>query len=334
MAVYALRRLLAVVPTLFGVTLVTFFISVAIPGDPALAIVGPRATEEMLEQVRHDLGLDQPLPVRYLDYLGGLLHGDLGQSLRTRRPILEELAERFPATLELTLAAMGFAVLVGVVLGVVAATRGGVWDTLARVIAVAGISTPLFWWGLLLILLFYRELAWLPAQGRFNPFFNPPQAITGLYLLDSLLQGNWQAFVISLKHLVLPALTLGYVQLAIITRMTRTSLLEVLQEDYIRTARAKGLRERLVNYKHALKSAAAPMVTIVGLTFGELLGGAVITETIFGWPGMGLYAVEAIVNLDYPAILGFTLVVGFGFALVNLGVDLLYALLDPRIRYG
>lgn len=334
MGAYALKRLLAMVPTLLGVTLVTFVFSVAIPGDPALVVVGQRASQETLERVRSELGLDQPLPVRYVRYVGGLLKGDLGRSLRTRRPITEELGERLPATLELTLAAMFLAVVGGVALGIVAATKGGAWDTGARVVAVAGISTPVFWWGLLLILLFYRELSWLPAQGRFNPFFDSPAGPTGLYLIDSLIHGNWQQWTMALRHLVLPAVTLGYVQLALITRMTRTSMLEVLNEDYIRTARAKGLKENRINYRHALKAAAAPMITIVGLTFGELLGGAVITETIFGWPGMGQYAVDSILNLDYPAILGFTLVVGLGFALVNLAVDLAYGLLDPRIRYA
>ncbi|HLR46258.1 MAG TPA: ABC transporter permease [Deinococcales bacterium] len=321
-------------PTLLGVTLLTFVFSVTIPGDPALLVVGERASEETLERVREELGLDRPVLLRYGQYLGGLVQGDLGTSLRTRRPIAQELGERLPATLELALAALLFAIVFGVILGIVAATRGGAWDTAARVIAVAGISTPVFWWGLLLILLFYRQLEWLPAQGRFDPFFSPPEALTGLYVLDGLLRGQWQELLTSLRHLVLPAVTLGYVQLALITRMTRTSMLEVLREDYIRTARSKGLKENRINYKHALKSAAAPLVTIIGLTFGELLGGAVITETIFGWPGMGQYAVDAILNLDYPAILGFTLIVGLGFALVNLAVDLTYGFLDPRIRYA
>ncbi len=334
MAVFALRRLLAIIPTLLGVTVLTFFFSVAIPGDPALALVGERASAQALENARREMGLDKPVMVRYGQYLKGLLQGDLGKSLRTRRPIATELGERLPATLELALAAMVLAITFGVVLGIVAATRGGAWDTAARVIAVAGISTPVFWWGLLLILLFYRQLEWLPAQGRFNPFLNPPDTVTGLYLIDGVIRGQWSAWVTALRHLTLPAITLGYVQLALVTRMTRTSMLEVLHEDYIRTARSKGLKESRVNYKHALKSAAAPLVTIIGLTFGELLGGAVITETIFGWPGMGQYAVDAILNLDYPAVLGFTLVVGLGFALVNLAVDLVYALLDPRIRYA
>lgn len=297
-------------------------------------MVGDHASQETLERVRTDLGLDQPVMVRYGRFLAGLVRGDLGKSLRTRRPITAELGERLPATLELALAAMALAIAVGVVLGIVAATRGGLWDTISRVIAVAGISTPVFWWGLLLILLFYRELGWLPAQGRFNPFFDPPDTVTGLYLIDGILRGQWARWWTALRHLILPAVTLGYVQLALIARMTRTSMLEVLKEDYIRTARSKGLKESRIHYTHALKSAAAPLVTIVGLTFGELLGGAVITETIFGWPGMGKYAVDAILNLDYSAILGFTLVVGVGFAVVNLLVDLSYAMLDPRIRYA
>ena len=334
MAVFTLRRLLAMVPTLVGVTLLTFLFSVAIPGDPARLMVGDHASQETLERVRKDLGLDQPVMVRYGRFLAGLVRGDLGKSLRTRRPITAELGERLPATLELALAAMALAIAVGVVLGIVAATRGGLWDTISRVIAVAGISTPVFWWGLLLILLFYRELGWLPAQGRFNPFFDPPDKVTGLYLVDGILRGQWARWWTALRHLILPAVTLGYVQLALIARMTRTSMLEVLKEDYIRTARSKGLKESRIHYTHALKSAAAPLVTIVGLTFGELLGGAVITETIFGWPGMGKYAVDAILNLDYSAILGFTLVVGVGFAVVNLVVDLSYAMLDPRIRYA
>lgn len=331
---YALRRLLAVVPTLFGVTLVTFFISASIPGDPAVLVVGQRASPETLERVRHEMGLDRPLPVRYLGYLRGLARGELGRSLRTQRPVAGDLRERFPATLELTAAAMAFAVVAGTLLGTIAAVRGRLWDTLTRMVAVAGISTPVFWWGLLLVLLFYRELGWLPAQGRFDPFLDPPPAYTGLHLIDALLSRDWQALVIACRYLVLPAFTLGSVQLALVARMVRTGMLDVLREEFVRTARAKGLTEPAVVFRHALKNATVPALTAVGLAFGELLGGAVLTETIFGWPGMGKYAVDSIGSLDYPAILGFTLVVGAGFALINLAVDLLYAVVDPRIRYG
>lgn len=331
---YVLRRVVAVVPTLIGVSLVTFLIATVIPGDPALLVVGQRASPETLARVRRELGLDQPLPIRYLYYLRNLARGDLGRSLRTQRPVAQDLRERLPATLELTLAALGLAAVGGVLLGVLAAVRGGRWDTMARTLAVAGVSTPVFWWGLLLILLFYRRLGWLPAQGRFNPFLDPPAGPTGLYVVDSLLTGQWRTFQVAIQHLVLPAVTLGYVHLALVARMTRAGILEALREDYVRTARAKGLPERRVIFQHALKNALMPAVTVIGLAFGELLGGAVLTETIFGWPGMGKYAVDSIANLDYPAILGFTLVVGAGYAIINLAVDVAYAVLDPRIRYG
>lgn len=331
---YALKRLLYSIPVLIGVTLLVFLISHAIPGDPARMMAGEKASSEAVARFRHSMGLDRPLPVQYVAYLGGLLRGDLGISIRNQRPVARDLLDAFPATLELTLASMLLCVLIGLPLGIISAVRRNhLFDHVSRVFSVVGVSMPVFWLGLMLLLLFYSRLGWLPGSGRLDVMIDPPARITGMYFVDSLLEGNGRALASALSHIVLPAFCLSYVYLAIVTRITRSSMISVLGLDYITTARANGLPERRIVMKHGLKNALIPTVTITGLSIGELLGGAILTETIFDWPGMGKYVVDSVGYLDFPAIMGFTLVVAVVYVIVNLLVDLTYALLDPQIRY-
>jgi peptide/nickel transport system permease protein len=327
------KRLALLLFVVFGVILITFFLSHIIPGDPARMIVGQRATQETLEQVRQQLGLDQPVWVQYFLYMKGVLSGDLGTSIRTQQPVIHDLIKFFPATLELALVAFFFALIIGIPLGVLSAVKKDtIWDLGGRLFSIAGVSTPVFWSGLMMILIFYGYLGWFPATGRIDLNINPPTHVTGLYLLDSLLSGDWIAFKNSLWHILLPAITLSYAQLAIITRQVRASMLEVLSQEYIRTARANGITGLALLFRYALRNALIPTVTVVGLSFGSLLGGAVVTETIFGWPGMGKYVVDSIANLDFPAIMGFTLVISIGYILINLIVDLTYYVLNPQIK--
>lgn len=331
---YTLRRLLAAIPVLLGVSVLAFLISHAIPGDPARLIVGPKASNEAVEAIRREHGLDRPLPVQYLHFLAGLAAGDLGRSIRNHRPVTEDLADYFPATLELTLASLLLCLIVGIPLGILAAVRRNrPADHAARVVSVVGVSTPVFWLGLMLLLLFYRHLDWLPGSGRLDVTSSPPPGVTGLYLLDALFAGDWGLLREAASHLILPAFCLSYVYLAVITRIVRSSMIAVLGQDYITTARANGLSSARVVLKHAFKNALIPTVTITGLSLGELLGGAILTETIFAWPGMGKYVVDSVNALDFPAIMGFTLVVSTAYVVINLGVDVLYAFLNPRIRY-
>lgn len=327
------RRMLLLLLVLFGVTVITFSVSHLVPGDPARMLVGQRASQEVVEQMRHQLGLDRPVWEQYLRYMRDLLRGNLGISIRTQRPVSEDLVIFFPATLELALTAMFLAVVVGIPLGIVSATRkDALADHVSRLVSVAGVSTPLFWLGLVVLLVFYGRLGWLPGSGRLDPFIAAPPRVTGFLLLDSLLAGRPDAFWNALRHLVLPALCLSYVHLAVVTRQVRASMLEVLSQDYIRTALANGIPGRSVIYRHALKNALIPTVTVVGLAIGDLLGGAILTETIFAWPGMGSYVVDSINFLDFPAIMGFTVFIAVGYVLINLVVDLAYMWLDPRIR--
>ncbi|MBA4496228.1 ABC transporter permease [Paenactinomyces guangxiensis] len=327
------KRLGLLFLVVFGVTFITFLLSHIIPGDPARMMVGQRANEETLEQVRHQLGLDQPVWVQYFIYIKAILRGDLGISIRTQQPVIDDLIAFFPATLELALLAFFFALLVGIPLGVMAAVKKDtLWDHAGRLFSIAGVSTPVFWSGLVLILIFYGYSGWFPSTGRLDLDIHPPTHVTGLYLLDSLLSGDWIAFKNSLWHIFLPAVTLSYAQLAIITRQVRASMLEVLSQDYIRTAKANGISGPLLLFRYALRNALIPTITVVGLSFGSLLGGAVVTETIFGWPGMGKYVVDSIAYLDYPAITGFTLLISIGYVLINLIVDITYFLLDPQIK--
>ena len=326
------RRLGFLILVVVGVSLITFAISHMIPGDPARLIAGERASDEIVAHIRETLRLDRPLWEQYAHYAHDLLHGDLGTSIRTGRPVADDITAFFPATLELVVVALLFAVAVGVPLGVMSAVwRDRPIDHVVRTIAVTGISTPAFWLGLLVILCFYGRLHWLPAGGRIDQLIDPPRAITRFYLIDALLTGNGAAFLSSLTHIILPALTLGFVHVGVVARQIRSAMLDQLNEDYVRTARAGGLPRSRVVLGHALPNALIPSVTVLGLAFGDLLYGAVLTETVFAWPGMGSYVVASIQALDFPAVMGFTIVVSFAYVLVNLAVDLVYLAVDPRI---
>jgi peptide/nickel transport system permease protein len=331
---YILKRLLYLIPVLVGVTLLVFIISHAIPGDPARMMAGQKASREAVENLRRSLGLDRPLPEQYVRYLFGLLKGDLGTSIRNQRPVLEDLKDFFPATLELTLASMTICLSLGLPIGILAAVRRNrPIDHISRVFSVCGVSMPVFWLGLMLLLLFYRNLHWLPGSGRLDVTIIPPAHVTGLYLVDAILEGSWDKFRNGLSHIILPAFCLSYVYLAIITRIVRSSMIAVMEQEFVTTARANGIAETVVILKHCLKNSLIPTVTIIGLSIGELLGGAILTETIFDWPGMGKYVVDSVNFLDFPAIMGFTLVVSFSYVMINLVVDILYAVLNPQIRY-
>jgi peptide/nickel transport system permease protein len=333
MAGYLVRRLAWLVLVAVGMTLLIFVITHLIPADPAKFAAGLDATADQIEQTRKSLGLDKPLPEQYLIYLGNLAHGDLGTSIITRRPVRDDLGDYFPATLELTLWTTLLILAVGVPLGVISATRRGGWiDLLTRVLATLWVALPVFWFGLLLQLIFYLRLGWLPAGDRLDSATVLPR-ITGLITVDAILQGNPPALLDALKHLILPVVTLALARVAIVSRMTRAGMLEVLGADYVRTARAKGLKERAVIYRHALQNAALPVLTTFGTQVGFLLGGAILVEVIFQWPGMGRYAVSSITSVDFPAIMGVTLATASMFVLVNLLIDLAYMLVDPRIAY-
>jgi len=335
---YIVRRLALALLVLLGVSAITFTISRMIPSDPARMWTGARATAQQVEQAKRELGLDRPLYEQYWSYLVSLTRGDLGTAIHTRRPVIDDLRERFPATAELTVAAILIAIILGIPLGVTSATKKDrAADHVTRLFSLSGVSMPVFWLGILLQLLLASWLGLLPTGGRVDSFVHirsPITTITGMYLLDSALTGNWVFFQSAITHMILPVVALSYTSLATITRMTRSTMLEVLRQDYVRTARSKGLSERIVVYKHALRNALIPTTTVVGLTFGFLLGGAFLVETIFDWPGIGLYAVESIVNVDFPAVTGVTLLGAIIYTTVNLFVDILYGVIDPRIKYG
>jgi peptide/nickel transport system permease protein len=330
---FILKRLLLMILVLLGVSVIVFVVARVIPADPVGAILGGNAPPDLIDDMRHRLGLDKPLINQFLDYMFGLLKGDLGVSLKSNRPVTTDIADFFPATLELAIAATFVSILLGITLGIFSAVyRNRFIDHFSRVFSILGVSMPVFWTGLLLLLLFYYKLGWLPGTGRLSLFTPAPDRITGLLIIDSLLTLNFEAFKDALSHIILPAVVLGYSATASIARITRSSMLDVLRQDYIRTAKAKGIGKRLVIYRHALRNALIPVVTIIGLTFGGLLEGAVLTETIFGWPGLGRYIVNALLFLDYPAVMGGTLFVAVVYSLVNLVVDIVYAVLDPRMR--
>src|SRR6266508_6224301 len=332
---FLIRRVLLLLFVVWGISLVTFVLARLVPSDPARLIAGPRAGPEAVAVVRHDYGLDRPVPEQYLRYIGGLLSGDLGRSFSSKRPVADDLRAFLPATIELGTAALLLALLVGVPVGIIAAVRrnSGV-DYAGRGLAILGLSLPPFWIGLLAQLLFYSGLTLLPVGGRLGQDVLAPPAPTGLYTIDSLLVGQFATFLDALRHLVLPAVVLSFSTTAVFVRLVRAALLEVLRQDDVRTARAKGLHERSVVTGHALRNALLPVLTIGGLQLGLLLSGTLLVESIFSWPGIGRYSAQSIVGADYNGIMGVTIVLALIYLLVNTLVDLLYAWLDPRIHYS
>lgn len=330
---YIGKRLLQLIPVLLGMTFVVFMIIRAIPGNPAQVILGQLASKEAIEALEVKLGLNNPWYTQYFDYLVGLLKGDLGESMRTVQPVSEEIWPYLAATFELALFAVIIAVIIGVNAGIISAWFQNSWfDYLAMVVALIGVSMPIFWLGLMEQWLFGIELQWLPTSGR-EEVRNPVSPITNLFVLDTILNGRFDQLGQVLKHLVLPGIALATIPMAIIARMTRSSMLEVMRSDFVRTARAKGQKMFWVVYKHALKNAIIPVLTVIGLQMGLLLGGAILTETIFSWPGIGRYIYDAIQFRDYPVIQSGILIVAFMFVMINLFVDILYGLIDPRIKY-
>jgi dipeptide transport system permease protein len=333
---FLLKRLALTLPTFFALMFVTFMLIRLVPGDPIEVRRGERGiSPERLELLRHEMGLDQPVWKQFFDYVWGLLHGDFGISIISKTPITQEFLTLFPATLELTICAMIFAIVLGIPAGVFAASRrGSIYDQSLMGLALTGYSMPIFWWGLILILIMSNTLHLTPVSGRIDLIKFYFQPVTGFMLIDSVISGQKGAFLDAARHLILPTIVLGTVPLAVIARMTRSSMLEVLEEDYVRTARAKGLPMRRVIGLHALRNALIPVVTVIGLQIGSLLAGAVLTETIFSWPGVGKWLVESIGRRDYPALQGGIMLISTVVILVNLVVDLLYGLINPRIRHG
>jgi peptide/nickel transport system permease protein len=332
---YILRRFLLAVLVLFIVSVATFVLAHAVPGDPVNAVIGERQSDkpEIRARIEKRYGLDKPLPVQYAYYLRNLLQGDLGETITTRKPVASELGKFVPATIELTIGSMIFALGVGIPLGIIAAIRQDrLADNVARFIALLGTSVPVFWLGLILSYIFFYRLRLLPGSGQLDVGMAKPPHVTGLISVDAVLAGQWNVLWSFTRHLILPAVVLGSYAMGIIARMLRSSLVAAMSDDYVRTARAKGVSERKVVTGHAMRNALIPTVTVIGLTFASLLAGAVLTETIFSWPGVGQFAVRMALKLDYPGLLGVTLVVAVAYVTVNLIVDILYGFLDPRIR--
>lgn len=356
---YVVRRVLLLIPVLLGISIVTFAMLRLIPGDPAQIMLGEHATPDAIARIRERMGLDQPIPVQYVRYLGDVLRLDLGNSIKTNRPVTQEIAQRLPATIELTMGSMLVACVIGIPAGILAAYRhNSAFDLATMVTALMGVSMPVFWLGLMLAYVFGFKLRLLPPSARLTVGVSLPslpeawglgesyaasawgskvvallEFLSGFHVLTSVLTANWEALKDVLSHLILPSIALGSIPMAIIARMTRSSMLEVLNQDYIRTARAKGLRERAVLMRHALKNGFLPIITVIGLQLGALLGGAILTETIFSWPGLGRLVVDRILARDYPAVQGSVLMIAFMFVIVNLVVDVSYAFFDPRIHY-
>ncbi len=335
MGKFILRRLLLLIPILLGLTVLVFLFIRLLPGDPAGAILGERATPEAMERVRIALGLDRPLPEQYWEYVSGLVRLDLGTSFITNRDVTDDFLQRFPATIELTAAALIFALSLGIPLGMLSAKRRGSWlDSAGTVVSLIGISIPIFFLGLMLKFLFAINWPILPDSGRIDLIEYTIPRVTNMMTVDALLSGQWGGFIDALRHLILPGIALGTIPLAIIMRITRASVIDVLNEDYVRTANAKGLPSQVVDNRHVLRNALLPVVTVIGLQMGLLLGGAILTETIFGWGGVGKWIYDAVVNNDYQVIQSGVLVLAVIFVLVNLAVDVSYAFLNPRIRYS
>ena len=330
----ALRRMMVALPSLVGVVIVTFLLTRALPGDPAAYFAGPAATKEAIEQIRVGLGLDKPLIVQFGHYVTDLARGELGNSLSTGQPVATEIKTRLPASAELTLLGLTLSITIAVPLGIIAATNpGSIVDHACRVVATAGVSLPVFFTGLILVYVFYYLMGIAPAPlGRLDIFFSPPPQITGFYLIDSAIARDWDVFIASAKQLVLPALTLGIFSLAPIARMTRASMLAVLASDFVRTARASGLTPFTVIVTYAFRNAMLPVVTTLGMVFSFLLGANVLVEKVFAWPGIGSYAVEALIAADFAPVQGFVLTMAVMYVALNLAIDILYGLIDPRVR--
>ena len=331
MLAYIIRRLMIMIPTLLGVTVIVFLMLHATPGDPAELLMGERATEESLDRLREHLGLNEPLHVQYGLFLKRLMRGDLGETIWTRQKVWTEVKHRFPATIELSLVALFISCFAGMILGIISATKQySVFDYVSMLGALAGVSMPIFWLGLVFMLIFSLNLGWLPLSGRLSIGVDL-EIITNFYILDAVLTRNWPAFKDAVWHIIMPAVTLSTIPTAIVARMTRSAMLDVLRQDYIKTAKAKGLSQLKVIFKHALRNAMIPVVTTIGLQFGVLLGGAILTETIFAWPGVGKWMYDAVMQRDYMVIQGGTLFIAALFVVINLCVDVLYAVINPRI---
>jgi ABC-type dipeptide/oligopeptide/nickel transport system permease component len=328
------KRLLTVIPTLIGVVIVTFLLTRVLPGDPAVYFAGPAATPQSIAEIRKSLGLDRSLPDQFAHYVNDLAHGNFGNSLSTGQSVASEITSRLPASAELTFFGLFLSIAIAVPLGIVAAVKQGSWvDHLCRIVATAGVSLPVFFTGLLLVYVFYFKLGWSPAPiGRLDAFATAPRDITGFYLIDSLLTGDLETFRASFSQLILPAFTLGIFSLAPITRMTRASMLAVLASDFVRTARASGLSDRTVIVTYAFRNAMLPVVTTLGMVFSFLLGANVLVEKVFAWPGIGSYAVEALLQSDFAPVQGFVLTMAVLYVALNLLIDILYGVIDPRVR--
>ncbi len=332
-AAYITRRLFFMVFVLFGVLVITFAVSHVIPADPVGAILGPQAPLDLIEKINREWGFDKPLYQQFVIYVQNLLRGDLGKSIRTNNAVLQDIVNYWPATIELSTTALLFALLIGLPTGIVSALkRNKVVDHIVRVFSITGLSMPVFWLGLMLLYVLYFRLDLLPGIGRLDLALTPPARMTGLYTLDSLIQGDLGSFVNSLLHLVMPAFVLGFSAAGSIARITRASMLEVMRQEYVNTARAKGLKERVVILRHILRNSLITPVTVIGMIYGGLLEGSILTETIFAWPGLGRYATGSFMFLDFQAVMGVTLFLGVIYSLANLVVDVMYAYLDPRVR--
>ena len=332
---YILRRIALVIPTLIGLSILTFSIARIVPGDPVGLAAGPQATEEIKAALRRELGLDQPLPVQYVNYMAGLFRGDWGESLYTRRPVIDALRAFWPATLELTTAAVIIATVLGVPAGVISAMyRNRLPDHVARVLSLFFVSFPSFWLAMMFQTWFGLELGWFPISKRLPVLVAPPASTTGLYLVDSLIQLDFETFLVSLRHLFIPALVLSFGAFASITRITRASMVESLEKDFVRMERAIGIPYRIIIFKYVLRNALIATITVISLNFGWLMAGAILIETIFDWPGLGLYAVKASLSLDFQPIMGIAVLYGVVFSVINILTDIVYGVLDPRIRYG
>lgn len=331
---YVLKRILLMIPILFGISVLTFMISHTIPGDPARLILGPKATPEIIKELRDDMGFNDPMVVQYGHYIGGILQGDLGDSTYSQQPVLDDLKRYFPATLELTLFSMLLTLIIGIPFGIISANKKDkLPDQVTRLAALTGVAMPAFWLGIIFLIFFYLKLGVLPGAGRLDTGVSPPETITGMYTLDALFTGDWVAFKSACIHLILPGVTQAAVTIGMIMRMTRSSMLEVLDTDYIRTAYAKGASANRVLYGHALRNGMMPVLTLLGMTFGHSLGGSILVESVFSWPGLGQYVVNAITYLDFPAVMGVTILIAVLFIIVNLIIDVLYVFIDPRLKY-